>query len=132
MPREAKASRDFLFKVPWGKRMNEPNQYGVYEPQITEKVARCGHGWAAIEFAVCKDRLYHYALDCFYSHGGFADPITIESKGYKTIEAAREAGLRELLIRIPSQQRQQPAHIINELKELESQVRIQLQPATLF
>jgi len=72
--------------------MQRANEYGVYEAEQTEELARVGRAYAAIEFCQCEsDGLYRYALDMAYSYGGFCGPISDQRDGFKTCHAAKDA-----------------------------------------
>lgn len=81
--------------------MKEPNQNGVYEPDTTEEVARCGYSYAAIRLCHCSDGLYRYSLDVTYSYGGFSGPIFDSQDGFVSYSAAKDAALNKLIERVP-------------------------------
>jgi hypothetical protein len=109
-----------------------PNAYGVLPKGICNVVARRKRAYAAVHFALCDDGLYRMSVEMQYSHGGFTGPITTQDPGYSTIEAARAAGLEELLRRWQKPFPSDPQHVREELAELDHQIETQLLQPSLF
>lgn len=112
--------------------ISKPNMNGVLAEGIHEVVARRNRAYAAVNIALCDDRLYRMSVEMSYSHGGFSGPITFHCPGYPTIEAARIAGLEELLRRWHTPFPSDPQSVHDELSDLKCQVEARLRQPTLF
>ncbi len=112
--------------------VSRPNANGVVDKDTQEVVARRDRSYAAVSIALCEDGLYRHGVEMHYSHGGFSGPIHIECPGYPTADAARTAGLEELLLRWhrPFPSDSQSVH--DELRILREQVEAQLRQPSLF
>ncbi len=111
--------------------MQTPNENGVYEPDVTEELARRGRAYAAIRLCQCIEGLHRYSLDLMYSYGGFCGPITDDEPGYPTRDAARDAGVARLLARFPTG-RHDPDSVVTELRELRQLVEGRYAQPSLF
>jgi len=112
--------------------MQQPNENGVYEPEIVAEVARRGRAYASVEIAECQDGLYRYALSMMYSTGGFGEPITDHGKGWNSAQAAKEAGIVDLLKRWPKGWPSDPQSMHDELREMKASVEAVFSQPTLF
>lgn len=81
--------------------MQQPNARGVYPAEVTEELVRIGRSYAAISMSQCDDGLYRHSIDYQYSYGGASGPITLHTKGYASLEAARLAATQEMIARFP-------------------------------
>jgi len=112
--------------------VSKPNEHGVLPEGRREVVARHGRAHAAVNIALCEDRLYRYSTEMHYSLGGFCGPITMNAEPHSTIDAARTAALHELLRRWHQPFPSDPASVREELRILREQVEAQLRQPTLF
>jgi hypothetical protein len=81
--------------------MRTANENGVFEPELTEELARRSRSYAAVKIAQCDDGLFRYALEVMYSYGGFFGPITLQGEGYSTHKAAKDAARGEAVKPLP-------------------------------
>lgn len=110
----------------------KPNENGVYEPEITEEVARRGRSHASIEIAQCDDGLYRFALDVMTSNAGFCGPIHKGTEGYTSVATAKDAAIVKLLVRLPTLKPGEPQSLADELRDLRAQAETALCEPTLF
>jgi hypothetical protein len=108
------------------------NDCGVLEPGYHEIVASLGRTYAAVNIALREDGRFAYGLEMNYSHGGFAFPITADGESFSTKDAAREAGLGELLRRWHQPFASEPTSVHDELRDLREQVESHLRQPSLF
>jgi hypothetical protein len=112
--------------------ISKPNMHGVLPEGLHDVVTRRNRAYAAVNIALCEDGLYRMSVEMRYSHGGFSGPITIDGPGYPTIDAARTAGLEELLRRWHAPFPSDPQSVRDELADLRRQVEAHLQQPSLF
>jgi hypothetical protein len=112
--------------------MREPNEHGVYEPDTTCELARCGRSYASITLATCRDGLVRYAIHLHYSYGGMGGPIKDYSEGYASQAAAQDAGIAELLRCFPKWWPSEPSSVRDELEILKRMVEDKLRQPSLF
>jgi hypothetical protein len=112
--------------------ISRPNENGVLDKDAHEVVARHARCYAAINTAFCEDGLYRHSVELHYSYGGFSSPIYIESPGYPTLDAARTAGLEELLRHWHPPFPSEPQSVHDELADLREQIELQLRQPSLF
>jgi hypothetical protein len=112
--------------------ISEPNANGVLEPGREEIVARRGRSTAAVCIALCDDRLYRHSVSLHYSYGGFCGPIMMDDPGHPTLDAARTAGLEELLRRWRTPFPSDPRSAHDELADLRNQIEALLLQPSLF
>jgi hypothetical protein len=112
--------------------MKTPNEYGTYEPEAREELARYGRWYAQVKLSHCEDGLYRYGLDFMYGYGGLACPISDSSQGYATYNAAKDAGTQELLAHLPSPRTNEPQSAQDELRELREQIEQNHRQPSLF
>lgn len=112
--------------------ISTPNENGVLSKGCEEVVARRGRSNAAVSIAHCDDGLYRQTVSLLYSYGGFCGPIRADDIGYATLDAARTAGLEELLRRWPRAFDGEPQSVHDELADLHGQVEAQLRQPSLF
>jgi hypothetical protein len=112
--------------------ISNPNENGVFPERSQEVVAPLGRSYAAINFAFCDDGLFRFSTELHYSYGGFVSPIYATCPGYATLDAARMAGLEELLRRWQRAFPSEPASVHDELNRLQEQIAAELQQPTLF
>lgn len=114
------------------ERISTPNEHGVLSRSFREIVAKRGRAFAAVNIARCEDGRYRFGVEMQYSHGGLSFPIRFDDSGYATIDAARVAGIAQLL---KSWHRPYPSdsHGVRlELTELRAQLEARLRQPTLF
>ena len=92
-----------------------PNENGVYQPQLTEELARRDRSYARVKICQCEDGLYRFALDMAYSYGGFCSLITASTEGYSSPNEAKEAAAQRLLRRFPKAWASEPRSVHDEL-----------------
>jgi hypothetical protein len=112
--------------------ISTPNMNGVLPEGIHDVVARRNRAYAAVNVALCDDGLYRMSVEMQYSHGGFSGPITLNCPGYPTIEAARMAGLEELLRRWHKPFPSDPKTVFEELADMRQQIEAHLRQPMLF
>jgi len=110
----------------------KPNVNGVLSEGLHEVVARRNRAYAAINLALCEDGLYRMSVEMQYGHGGFSGPIRIDDEGYVTLDAARAAGLEELLRRWHKPFQSEPQSVHDELANLREQIEARLRQPSLF
>jgi hypothetical protein len=113
-------------------QVSKSNENGVLPDGATETVARLGRYYAAIDFALAEVGLYRYSINLFHCHIGFCSPICANDPGFRSLEAARTAGLEELCRRWPCGEHIGPQGVRNELAELRRQVESRLRQPSLF
>jgi hypothetical protein len=113
-------------------QISTPNDSGAHEERSQAIVARLGRSYAAVNYALCEDGLYRFSTELHYSYGGFCGPIWRDDPGYATLDAARLAGMEELLRRWPRGFPSDPASVSDELRTLREQIENQLRQPTLF
>lgn len=111
---------------------SKPNECGVLEAGCREVVARRGRAHAAITLALCDDGLYRFGVDMMYAHGGFSFPISTDSPGYPTPDAARTAALERLLRSWHTPFPSEPESVRRELVEMRQEIASRLQQPSLF
>jgi hypothetical protein len=111
--------------------MQQPNEHGVYDAEITEELARRGRSYAAVRLCQCADGRYRYALDMSYSYGGFCGPIFADDDGFATSGEARESAIKDLLRRFPKAE-SEPQSVHDELREMKAQIERRFSQPTLF
>ena len=109
-----------------------PNENGILAKGHEEIVARRGRSNAVVSIALCDDGLYRQTVSLLYSYGGFCGPIRVDDPGHATLDAARTAGLEELLGRWPIAWESEPQSVHDELADLRRQVEAQLRQPSLF
>lgn len=113
--------------------MQRANEYGVYEAEQTEELARVGRAYASIDLCQCEsDGLYRYALDMAYGYGGFCGPISDQRDGFKTCHAAKDAAAQEMLRRFPKGSASDPRSVHDELRELRAKIESAIRQPSLF
>ena len=115
-----------------GMEVSKPNEHGSLPAGREEIVARHGRSVATVRIALCEDGLYRQCADLTYSYGGFGRPIDIEDAGYATCDAARIAGLEELLRKWHTPFPSDPESVHEELADLRQQIEVQLRQPSLF
>lgn len=108
------------------------NKNGIYPDGASEQVATLGRSNASIDFALCDDGGYRYSINLSYSYGGFCSPIFASLPPFPTMDAARVAGLEDLLRNWPSGKNGEPQNVLDELSALRSQVEARLRQPSLF
>ena len=112
--------------------MQTPNKYGVYEPENTEEIARAGSASAFIRPCQCEDGLFRYSIEIEYGIGGMSGPISKYAPGYKALDAARTAGVMELMRRCPPCQHSHSGKVNHDLSQLAAQLKARLAQPSLF
>lgn len=112
--------------------VSTPNANGVLSEGLHDVVARRNRAYAAVNIALCEDGLYRCSVEMQYSYGGFSGPISIDSAGHQTIDAARMAGLDELLRRWHTPFPSDPQSVHAELADLRAQVESRRVQTSLF
>jgi hypothetical protein len=112
--------------------MKTPNEYGVYEPDTVEEMARCGRSYAAVRLCQCEDGLYRYGLTLHYTYGGFGGSISDRCKGFGTCGEARDAATTDLLRRFPKAWASEPQSVHDELRDLKAQIERRFRQPSLF
>jgi hypothetical protein len=112
--------------------MQTANEYGVFQAENVEELARRGRSYVAIELCQCADGLHRYALDISYSYGGFGGPISDHCEGFSTSRAAIDAATRELLRRFPQACAGDPQSVHDELRDLKAQIEKRFRQPSLF
>lgn len=112
--------------------MTKPNEHGVYEPDITRELARCGRSYAAVTLAKCTDGLFRYAIQFHYSYGGMGGPIKDGARGYSSQAAAEDAGVVELLRCFPKWWPSEPVSVRDELAALRQMIETKHRQLSLF
>lgn len=112
--------------------ISRPNENDIYPDGASEIVAALGRSNATIDFAFCDDGQYRYSINLQYSYGGFCSPIFSSCTPFPTQDAARTAGLEELLRKWPSGTHGEPQAVLNELAELRRQVASRFSQPSLF
>jgi hypothetical protein len=113
-------------------QISTPNENDVYPDGASETVAILGRSNASIDFALCDDGKYPYSINLLYSYGGFCSPIFASQTPYSSQDAARTAGLEELLRKWPSGSHGEPQSVLDELGELRRQIEAKLRQPSLF
>ena len=109
-----------------------PNCNGVLPEGLHDVLARRNRSYAAVNIALCEDGLYRMSVELRYSYGGFSGPIRLDDEGYPSLDAARTAGLRELLEQWPKPFASEPQSVHDELITMRDQVEVRLQQPSLF
>jgi hypothetical protein len=112
--------------------ISTPNAHGVLDEGRREIVARPGRAYAAVNVAWCDDGLYRSSVELHYSYGGFSGPIVEGDPGYPTFDAAKTAGLEELLRRWHKPFSSDPQSVREELRILREQIESRLRQPCLF
>lgn len=112
--------------------ISTPNEFGVLPARSVEVVARIGRANAEVRIAFCEDGLYRQSVGFSYSYGGYGSPIREDDPGYPTFDAARTAGLEELLRRCPTAHWWEPQNAQDETVELRRQIEARLRQPSLF
>lgn len=113
-------------------QVSHPNENGVLSKGYQEFVAQKNRSYAAICIALCSDGLYRMSVELSYSQGGFSGPICCDDNGYASLDAARTAGLHELLKRWRNPLLSDPQNVHDELCAMREQVEARLQQPSLF
>jgi hypothetical protein len=112
--------------------MKSPNQYGVYDEEHQEIVARYKRAKAHVTTCHCDDGFYRYGYSLSYSHGGMSSPISDHGTGYSTRREAIDAGTAKLLKCFPVTYPSTPQSVKNELDAIRGQLEaLLLQPCLL-
>ena len=109
-----------------------PNEHGCLKVGCTEVVARLGHSSAEVNIALSDDGRYRYSVSVMYSYGGFCGPVTADGDGFADIQAAKTAGMEELLRRWPKPFPTEPSSVHHELRLMREQIESQLRQPSLF
>lgn len=109
-----------------------PNDVGVYKKYQTEVVARHNRSAASVDIAQCTDGMYRFSVSVMYSYGGFSGPITDKTQGHETYDAARKAGVSELMRRFPKGWPSDPHSVHVELEAMRKQLEEHVRQPTLF
>jgi hypothetical protein len=113
-------------------QISRSNQHGVLRATTTETVAQFGRSNAEIRLAFCEGGLFRYAISVLYSYGGYGGPIREDDPSFSTPDAARMAGLDELLHRWPKPFPSSPASVHDELAAMRHQVESRIRQPSLF
>lgn len=111
---------------------SKPNENGVFDAVCREVIARRGRACASIALALCHDELYRYGVEMQSALGGFATPISIQSHGYPTLEAARTGALERLLRSWHAPFPSDPESVRAELADMHEQIEARLKQPSLF
>jgi hypothetical protein len=109
-----------------------PNEYGCLEVGCTEVVTKLGPSSAEVNIALSEDGRYRYSVSVKYSYGGFGGPVTADGESFADVQAARTAGMEELLHRWPKALPTDPSSVHDELRLMREQIESQLQQPSLF
>lgn len=112
--------------------ISKPNAHGCLAVGCTEVVAMLGRSCAEVNIALDEDGRYRYSVSMMYGYGGFGGPITTDGDGFADIQAAKTAGMEELLRRWPRPFPTDPSSVHNELRLMREQIESQLQQPSLF
>jgi hypothetical protein len=112
--------------------ISKPNHNGVLPEGRHNVVARRNRSYAAVNIALCEDRLYRMSVELRYSYGGFSGSIGIHDEGYPTLDAARTAGLEELLRRWHTPFPSDPQTVHDELADMRRQIEAHIRQPSLF
>ena len=110
----------------------KPNAHGVLPEGQRETVASRGRAYAAISFALGEDGKYRYGVELHYSIGGVMTPIRADDEGFATLDAARTAGLMELLRSWHEPNPSDANSVREELADMRRQIESHLRQPTLF
>jgi hypothetical protein len=111
---------------------SKTNANGVLPEGRHDVVARRNRSYAAVNIALCEDRLYRMSVELRYSYGGFSGPIRVDAEAYTTVDAARTAGLEELLRRWHTPVPSDPKSVHDELAEMRRQIEAHITQPSLF
>jgi hypothetical protein len=112
--------------------ISKPNKLGVLMDKHQEVVARHGKSYAAVNIALCEDGQYRQCVELQFSQGGYSGPITVDDPPYPTFEAAKIAGVQELLKRWDAPFPGLRYTVQEELRDMRRQVEDQVRQPGLF
>lgn len=113
--------------------MQKPNQYGIYEKESVEELARVGRAYVSVSIAQGEDGLYRYATAMMYSYGGHCGPIFASAPGHPSAQAAKDAAIGDMLDRLGrAQHNGDPECARRELRELRDIIERGFRQPSLF
>jgi hypothetical protein len=112
--------------------ISTPNENGCLDIGCTEVVANLGRSSAEVNIALSEDGRYRYSVSVMYSYGGFGGPVTADGESFADIQAAKTAGMEELLRRWPKPFPTDPSSVHDELRLMREQIESQLRQPSLF
>ena len=112
--------------------ISTPNENGCLAVGCTETVAQLGRSSAGVNVAMDDHGRYYYSVSVTYSYGGFGGPICADGESFADKQAAKTAGMEELLRRWPKPFPTDPSSVHDELRLMRGQLENELRQPSLF